>query len=1792
MRNYFKLLIFVISFGILAFAGITIVNANPIPTIGSISPGSKPAGSPAFTLTVNGTGFVNGSIVRWSNSNRTTTFVSSTQIRASISASDVAVQGIFNVTVFNPVNGSPPTGGSSDGWPFNVTAGSTCTPNWQCSDWGNCNNGTQSRTCTDTKNCGTTNGRPALTRSCTNTCTPSWQCTAWSACTNNSQSRTCADDNSCGTTTGRPALTRSCTPPPPPTTKGSINIDKESIGGNATFSFTSNIPNNGSFTITTSDGYNSKLIENVAPGTYSVTETVPGNWNKTQDTCGSITVTAGQTANCYIRNVKKKGTLRIVKNAANGKAEFTYEVVGPPNSYTLSIDTNATTSVSKQLYVGNYSVTEILPETNDWKFGSVSCANANGPTGNVITHGRSGVTILAGQTTTCTFNNSKRKGTLEIINNTQGGNGTFEFSVGGPEAFKVNVGPNLKHSRLVEPGDYSITETAQPGWKLDSVSCNVVTNQVAGNPSIYLDVAEDKTTTCTFTNSKIPKLTVTKELVPAADPGKFNLKVGETIKASNVGNGGTTGAIEYPAGNYTVSETAGTGTNLADYTRTFMGDCDATGKVTLAAGDNKTCTIKNEKNNPLPHVTKIEPATKTSGVAGGNAVITGSNFINGSLVTFNGPVPVSSNYVTVDSATQITIAASFINSLPRGQYAVTVTNSQPGGGTSPESVAFTVVNPKPVIIKITPDTKVKDSPGFTLTIEGSGFVSDECATGSCVQWDGNNRITKFISASKLEAQITDADLKVLGPHSVTVVNPGEQPSGAKTFTVVNPTPVITQISPDTKTINSPGFDLIVDGSGYINGNGDCAKGSCVMWNGSSKPTEFKSASKLVAKIPDADLKVEGSYPITVVNPGVPPSNARTFSVTKGGTIVLVKNTNGGDDTFNFNTSGGNGLPATIELITQNGTKSATFPVTGTGPFTISESATLGWLYPPEASCSNGANPNNNFSVPAGETVTCTFTNSKQPTLTIRKICDPANDTVNKFDLRIDGAVAGTGENVGCGGTTGPVIKSVGSHIFDEVFKTSGDFTVTYGGDPGCGPSPDGTTGKVTLAAGDNKTCTVTNTKKIPKGAIDIRVNIDIAPDDTFEFTTTGGDGFPLEFSVTTANKTKLQNFGNITPGSYSITWTPEPEWMVENASCTSGTPAGFTVSSNTKTTCTFDLKRQRKGSITIVENSPVDEPQEFCFDGDLSDANGSEIGDICLDNDNDTDANNSFTWADLNPGSYTENQLPVLDFPLLDISCSGGSSVTEHNNGVTINLQAGEDVICTFANAIGENEDGERNQGGGAATMHVNKHADGGNGTDVFHYKVYETTASNQPYREFDITANEQAGGQNQFRGFYDLEVPARKAYPYISEVVEADKGWRLDVASCADENGQPICNATTDANGNPICVDYKIAVEGETVYCSFINSKPQTPEEVCIADCNNTYDQCQTEQCAAEQDTCINDCEDQADEEEGNLEIIKRINGANDTDPPSEFHYFIWPSPLIMKLTPEGDPAEASKTERVEPDENYTIIESIPNGWKFVSAECGGKPFVQGTVNETSATISTRVIGDEKTTCTFINEKTTYETSLTINKVCVPEDDHGNFDLKLDGEDAPNGSHVPCGESAGPFPLDPGDYTVSEAAGPGTDLADYNTTYSTDCRDGNVVLAQGEQKVCTITNTNKNYVPPKKGKIKIEKEANGGNGETFEYSIEGPTSTTLLVPITGNSGTEDVEVDPGTYSIAELHQDGWKFDSASCEGNAFDPEDDGVSSVIVTADQITTCTFKNRRTSEDGTLTISKKANGGDGEF
>jgi len=85
---------------------ITLAQANPVPFIDQpLVPMSAAPGGPGFTLTVNGGNFISGSAVNWNGSPLPTTFVSKTQLNATVSASDIVSASTASVTVSNPAPG-------------------------------------------------------------------------------------------------------------------------------------------------------------------------------------------------------------------------------------------------------------------------------------------------------------------------------------------------------------------------------------------------------------------------------------------------------------------------------------------------------------------------------------------------------------------------------------------------------------------------------------------------------------------------------------------------------------------------------------------------------------------------------------------------------------------------------------------------------------------------------------------------------------------------------------------------------------------------------------------------------------------------------------------------------------------------------------------------------------------------------------------------------------------------------------------------------------------------------------------------------------------------------------------------------------------------------------------------------------------------------------------------------------------------------------------------------------------------------------------------------------------------------------------------------------------------------------------------------------------------------------------------------------------------------------------------------------------------------------------------------
>jgi hypothetical protein len=281
-------------------------------------------------------------------------------------------------------------------------------------------------------------------------------------------------------------------------------------------------------------------------------------------------------------------------------------------------------------------------------------------------------------------------------------------------------------------------------------------------------------------------------------------------------------------------------------------------------------------NNPVPTITTLAPATVTAGVGATMLTVNGTNFINGSVVNFNG----AAKTTTFVSATQVTAALLASDVATAGTFGVTVTNPIPGGGTS-NSANFVVTtaattNPVPTLTTLQPTTVTAGAGATTLTVNGTNFIN-----GSVANFNGAAKATTFVSATQVTAALLASDVATAGTFGVTVTNPtpGGGTSNSVNFVVTaavtnNPVPTLTTLAPATVTAGTGATTLTVNGTNFING-------SVVNFNGAAKTTTFVSATKVTAALLASDVATAGTFGVTVTNPtpGGGTSNSVNFVVT-------------------------------------------------------------------------------------------------------------------------------------------------------------------------------------------------------------------------------------------------------------------------------------------------------------------------------------------------------------------------------------------------------------------------------------------------------------------------------------------------------------------------------------------------------------------------------------------------------------------------------------------------------------------------------------------------------------------------------------------------------------------------------------------------------------------------------------------------------------------------------------------------------------------------------------------------
>jgi trimeric autotransporter adhesin len=260
------------------------------------------------------------------------------------------------------------------------------------------------------------------------------------------------------------------------------------------------------------------------------------------------------------------------------------------------------------------------------------------------------------------------------------------------------------------------------------------------------------------------------------------------------------------------------------------------------------------RQNPVPAIQSISPATAAAGATGFTLTINGTNFVSTSTLTWNG----LAQPVTFVSPSQLTTSVSGSELGAAGTIPVSVSNPAPGGG---QAVTSFIISPPaaPAVASVSPSTVSIGGPAFTLTVAGSNFVS-----ASVVQWNGTSEPTTYVDNAHLTAAIPASAITASSagnlPVTVTTPAPGGGNSNSIPILVQYPLPSIASLSPAAVVIGGSAFTLTVNGS-------NLASGAVVYLNNLSRVTHFVNPTQLTASILSADLTgAAGNLDVTVQNP--------------------------------------------------------------------------------------------------------------------------------------------------------------------------------------------------------------------------------------------------------------------------------------------------------------------------------------------------------------------------------------------------------------------------------------------------------------------------------------------------------------------------------------------------------------------------------------------------------------------------------------------------------------------------------------------------------------------------------------------------------------------------------------------------------------------------------------------------------------------------------------------------------------------------------------------------------------
>lgn len=712
----------------------------------------------------------------------------------------------------------------------------------------------------------------------------------------------------------------------------------------------------------------------------------------------------------------------VAKQSLGGAGTFAFTGTNGVGSFSLNTAT-ANPIQSASFAVTNHANAITITETPAASFvlQSVSCQDQNGAA--VASSLSGGTATIASasyggnQTITCTFANAKQ-GSIAIVKDAApNGPQDFAFTATGAglSGFSLDDDAdaalsNTRTFNSLSPGSYSVTETALAGWSVTGLACTdpdngTTANVVSGVANIDLDAGES--ITCTYTNASTqPSFGVCDSRMWVAQNSPTQLtRIDTTINPFSYSAVGGTNPIYNALGynsadNYMYGLQGSTARLVrigADGTALDLGlvsglPVQSYFSGAFASTGNMLYTMAFPSQNQL-YTINVATMTATAITLSRSVTVADFAFIGGLLYS----VEQSGQLISINPATGAVTNLGAPNSL---------------GSASNFGALFGAPN------------------GLYGVYNSGGFYKIDLLTGAVTLISSAPSSNGNDGANCANANITfGADLQVAktntpasGPndqasdtytpgttrtYTVVVTNAG--PFGAANATFSDPS--IANFTASSVTCGSPTGGAVCPTAAnttvaLMQGSGIVVP-SLPYSNNTSSSVTFTVTGNIAAAATGALSNVAtvaagaGTSDVTLAN------NSAIDTDLPTGTIVIVKDAvpNHAQD-FAFATVG-TGLSAFSLDDDADGTLPNTRTFTGLEPgsYSVTEGVVAGWsltdlscIDPDNGTTFDLANRVVTIDIDSGETVTCTYTNTKQTSLTLRKV---SYGGVGTFDFTID-----------------------------------------------------------------------------------------------------------------------------------------------------------------------------------------------------------------------------------------------------------------------------------------------------------------------------------------------------------------------------------------------------------------------------------------------------------------------------------------------------------------------------------------------------------------------------------------------------------------------------------------------------------------------------------------------------------------------------------------------------------------------------------------------------------------------